>query len=259
MDEFLHQESCSIRVFMAWTMPPSQLSLTVHHQQTLESVFHFHPNACVVVLSDTIENDFFNTFLQKGFKVAVVQPNLHELLANTPADVLANVWVQWWHKFHYFTSITPTCCAWESCTSKYGGVYMDMDVIVLKPLDSLCNTVGSEILANGEVCLNGAIMAFNKSNPFLRQCLEEFTATYNDTLLEWNGAELVTRVAHFSTGNGGKRWMEVPDVLQIQHPFAFSGIVQPFLCKCSSCQLANCLTLLCSLFILCKSLSKLLQ
>ncbi len=39
---------------------------------------------------------------------------------------------------------------------------MDMDVIVLKPLDFLCNTVGSEILANGEVCLNGAIMAFNK-------------------------------------------------------------------------------------------------
>jgi hypothetical protein len=66
MDEFLHQESCSIRVFMAWSMPPSQLSLTVHHQQTLESVFHFHPNACVDVFSDTIENNFFNTFLQKG-------------------------------------------------------------------------------------------------------------------------------------------------------------------------------------------------
>ncbi|CAK9206355.1 unnamed protein product [Sphagnum troendelagicum] len=258
MDEFLHQESCSIRVFMAWTMPPSQLSLTVHHQQTLESVFYFHPNACVVVLSDTIENDFFNTFLQKGFKVAVVQPNLHELLANTPADVLANVWVQWWHKIPLF-HLHYTDLLRLGVLYKYGGVYMDMDVIVLKPLDSLCNTVGSEIFANGEVCLNGAIMAFNKSSPFLRQCVEEFTATYNDTLLEWNGAELVTPVAHFSTGNGGKRWMEVPDVLQIQHPFAFSGILQPFLCKCSSCPLANCLTLLCSLFILCKSLSKLLQ
>jgi hypothetical protein len=40
---------------------------------------------------------------------------------------------------------------------------MDMDVIVLKPLDSLSNTMGSEILANGEIRLNGAIMAFNKS------------------------------------------------------------------------------------------------
>jgi hypothetical protein len=29
-------------------------------------------------------------------------PNLHELLANTPADVFANVWVQWWHKIPLF-------------------------------------------------------------------------------------------------------------------------------------------------------------
>ncbi len=36
------------------------------------------------------------------FKVAVVQPNLHELLAKTPADVFANVWVQWWHKIPLF-------------------------------------------------------------------------------------------------------------------------------------------------------------
>jgi lactosylceramide 4-alpha-galactosyltransferase len=46
---------------------------------------------------------------------------------------------------------------------RYGGVYMDMDVIVLKPLDSLHNAIGSEILANGEVRLNGAVMVFNKS------------------------------------------------------------------------------------------------
>jgi hypothetical protein len=107
---------------------------------------------------------------------------------------------------------------------KYGGLYMDMDVIVLKPLDSLSNTMGSEILANGEIRLNGAIMAFNKSSPFLRQCLEEFTATYDDTLLEWNGAELVTRVANSSIGKGGKRWIEDADVLQIQEPFAFFPI-----------------------------------
>lgn len=40
---------------------------------------------------------------------------------------------------------------------------MDMDVIVLKPLDSLHNTVGSEVAANGELRLNGAFLAFNKS------------------------------------------------------------------------------------------------
>ncbi len=164
---------------------------------------------------------------------------------------------------------------------------MDMDVILLKPLDSLHNAIGSEILANGEVRLNGAVMVFNKSrsvfdhailqscslwwalgcshvyfeftdlwgssahsieqvqsfnstveihvgwiwwicapfvpfcSPFLRECLEEFTATYDDTLLEWNGAELVTRVANFSIRKGGKKWSEDPEALQIQPPFAF--------------------------------------
>ena len=49
---------------------------------------------------------------------------------------------------------------------RYGGVYMDMDVIVLKPLDSLHNTVGSEVAANGELRLNGAFLAFNKSRSF---------------------------------------------------------------------------------------------
>ncbi len=58
-------------------------------------------------------------------------------------------------------------------------------------------------------------------SPFLRECLEEFTATYDDTLLEWNGAELVTRVANFSIGKGGKKWREDPEALQIQLPFAF--------------------------------------
>lgn len=40
---------------------------------------------------------------------------------------------------------------------------MDLDVIVLKPLDELHNTLGSELSTNGELRLNGAILAFDKS------------------------------------------------------------------------------------------------
>ncbi|CAM6069714.1 unnamed protein product [Sphagnum tenellum] len=217
MQQFLHQDTCSIRVFMAWTTPP--WSLTVRHQRTLESLFHFHPNACVVVFSETLEMDFFKTFVQEGFKVAVVQPDLQELLANTPTDIFTTVWVRWRETPLYYIHYTDLLRL--VALYKYGGVYMDMDVILLKPLDSLHNAIGSEILANGEVRLNGAVMVFNKSSPFLRECLEEFTATYDDTLLEWNGAELVTRVANFSIRKGGKKWSEDPEALQIQPPFAF--------------------------------------
>jgi hypothetical protein len=72
MDKFLHQDSCSIRVFMAWTTP--LWSFTVRHQRTLESLLHFHPNACVVVFSETIKSDFFNTFVQEGYSQSSKYP-----------------------------------------------------------------------------------------------------------------------------------------------------------------------------------------
>ena len=46
---------------------------------------------------------------------------------------------------------------------RFGGIYMDMDMIVLRPLDSLNNTVGSEITPSGDLRLNGAILIFDKS------------------------------------------------------------------------------------------------
>ncbi len=63
MDQFLHQEVCAQRVFMAWTTPAS--SFTTRHQCALETLLHFHPNACIVVFSESIEFNFFETFIEE--------------------------------------------------------------------------------------------------------------------------------------------------------------------------------------------------
>jgi mannosyltransferase OCH1-like enzyme len=48
------------------------------------------------------------------------------------------------------------------CISRYGGIYLDSDIIVLKSLSSLSNCVGKEDrLAGGS--LNGAVMAFKRN------------------------------------------------------------------------------------------------
>lgn len=44
---------------------------------------------------------------------------------------------------------------------RYGGIYLDSDIVVLQPLSSLNNTVGPENEHNGSN-LNGAVMAFRK-------------------------------------------------------------------------------------------------
>lgn len=45
------------------------------------------------------------------------------------------------------------------CFSRYGGIYLDSDVIVLKPISFLNNSVGMEDHVAGSA-LNGAVMAF---------------------------------------------------------------------------------------------------
>lgn len=50
---------------------------------------------------------------------------------------------------------------WNLC--RFGGIYLDMDVLVLRPMDNLRNTLGSEITANGNLRLSGAVLVFEKS------------------------------------------------------------------------------------------------
>lgn len=45
--------------------------------------------------------------------------------------------------------------------SRYGGIYLDSDIIVLRPLSLLNNSVGMEDHLAGS-SLNGAVMAFRK-------------------------------------------------------------------------------------------------
>ncbi|KAA8544741.1 hypothetical protein F0562_019555 [Nyssa sinensis] len=190
MDAFFRKGKCSMRVFMVWNSPPWMFS--VRHQRGLESLFFHHRDACVVLFSETIELNFFKGFLKDGFKVAVAMPNLDELLKDTPAHVFASVWFEWRKTKFYSTHYSELVRL--AALYKYGGMYLDSDIIVLKPLSSLNNTVGLEDQLAGS-SLNGAVMSFRKHSPFIMECLMEFYSTYDDTRLRWNGADLLTRVA----------------------------------------------------------------
>lgn len=218
MDRFLHQEVCAQRVFMAWTTPAS--SFTIRHQCALETLLHFHPNACIVVFSESIEFNFFETFIEERYKVAVVRPNLEELLAGTPTLEFASMLSEWRKTKLFYIHYTELLRL--AAIYKYGGVYLDMDVILSKPLHTLHNTVGSDFSEGDVIHLNGAFMFFSRSSPFLRECLKEFAATYDNKSLVWNGAELLTRVANRTIKEDGtRRWQDEPQLLDIQPPFSF--------------------------------------
>ncbi|CAL5412863.1 unnamed protein product [Camellia sinensis] len=190
MEAFFRKGKCSMRVFMVWNSPPWMISVRL--QRGLESLLSYHQGACVVVFSETIELNFFEGFVKDGFKVAVAMPNLDELLKDTPTHVFASVWFEWRKTNFYSTHYSELVRL--AALNKYGGLYLDSDIIVLRPLSSLNNTVGLEDELDGS-SLNGAVMSFRKHSPFIMECLTEFYSTYDDTRLRWNGADLLTRVA----------------------------------------------------------------
>ncbi|KAL2930458.1 hypothetical protein RDABS01_035868 [Bienertia sinuspersici] len=169
MDSFLRKSKCSMRVFMVWNSPPWMY--TVRYQRGLESLLFHHPDACVVVFSETIELDFFKEFLKAGFKIAVTMPNLEELLKDTPTSIFASVWNEWRMTRYYSTHYSELMRL--AALYKYGGIYLDCDIITLKPISMFNNSMGTEDLADGSP-LNGAFMAFDKHSFFILQCLFEF-------------------------------------------------------------------------------------
>ncbi|KAL6657777.1 hypothetical protein ACP70R_005557 [Stipagrostis hirtigluma subsp. patula] len=190
MEKFFDHGKCSLRVFMVWNSPPWAFS--VRHQRGLESLLRHHPDACVVMLSETLELQFFRKFVDEGYKVAVAVPNLDELLESTPTHIFASVWYEWRQAKHYplhYSELVRLAALY-----KYGGIYLDSDIIVIKPLTSLQNSIGAVKEVSETSSFSGAVLAFEKQSPFLAECLKEFYSTYDDTLLQWNGAELMTRV-----------------------------------------------------------------
>ncbi|KAG2688051.1 hypothetical protein I3760_09G076100 [Carya illinoinensis] len=218
IDAFFRKEKCDVRVFMVWNSPPWMYG--VRHQWGLESLLSWHRDACVVVFSETIELDFFKySLVNDGYKVAVAMPNLDELLKDTPTHVFASVWFEWRKTKFYSTHYIEL--ARLAALYKYGGIYLDSDIIILKPLSGLNNTVGMEDHLSGS-SLNGAVMAFRKHSSFVMECLKEFYMTYDDTRLRWNGADLLTRVARkfLSLENTSTRQLE----LNVQASFTFFPI-----------------------------------
>jgi hypothetical protein len=75
LERFFEHGKCSLKVFMVWNSP--QWSYGVRHQRGLESLLQQHPDACVVMLSETLELEFFGDFVTEGYVLLVNDSSFH--------------------------------------------------------------------------------------------------------------------------------------------------------------------------------------
>ncbi|KAG5010863.1 hypothetical protein JHK87_019378 [Glycine soja] len=131
-----------------------------------ESLLFHHPDACVVVFSEMVELDFFKeSFVKDGYKVAVAILRYKVAVATPMLDELLKDMPA-----HIFATVW---FEWKKT--------------------GFCSTHYSELIHLAALY-----------NLFIKECLEEFNMTYDDTSLRGNGVDPLTRVDRKYLGEENK-------------------------------------------------------
>ncbi|KAL5730221.1 lactosylceramide 4-alpha-galactosyltransferase [Ranunculus cassubicifolius] len=202
--KFLHGSSvnfsCKVRFFMTWIS--SLDSFGYRETFSIESIFKSHPNACLLLVSNSMDTQrgiqLLKPFRDQGFRVSAISPDFRYLFKNTPAE-------SWFLELKK-GNIDPGEVPFGQNLSnllrlailyRFGGIYLDTDVIVLRPLDHFRNIIGAQTmdLQSGNWSrLNNAVMIFDKKHPLVYKFIQEFTDTFNGNIWGHNGPYLVSRV-----------------------------------------------------------------
>ncbi|KAG9440996.1 hypothetical protein H6P81_016850 [Aristolochia fimbriata] len=200
---FFSRPSCKIRFFLTWIS--SEELFGQRELLAMESIFKSHPDACVLIVSNSMDTARGNKLLRRrpfllssGFRVAAVSPNYRFIFKDTPAE-------EWFHRLKGGLINPGDVPLGQNLSNllrlallyKFGGIYVDTDVIVLKSFSGLRNVIGAQTVDAGTgnwSRLNNAVMIFDKKHPLLYKFIEEFALTFNGNRWGYNGPYLVSRV-----------------------------------------------------------------
>lgn len=184
-------------------------------QSCLESIFYHHPDANVSIYSNTLAHRAVAPLQARGYAIAVRRYDVTALLSSTPAEPWLERLEEWQRGPYFYSHLTDAlrlALLWRD-----GGVYLDSDVLLVRPLrlpespvtlarpapdglsGELRNALGVESRAGEQTSqqvLNGAVLVFDAESPFLWQAMHEFAAKYMADRWGWNGPELLTRVSN---------------------------------------------------------------
>ncbi|KAI3930056.1 hypothetical protein MKW92_014916 [Papaver armeniacum] len=200
---------CQVRFFMTWISPAT--SFGKKEFLALQSVFKYHPDGCLMILSRTMDSDegkkILSPLTARGFKVTALTPDLKFLFKNTPAKA----WFDDMKRGLKDPGQIPFAQNLSNLLRlvtlyKYGGVYLDTDFIVLKSFSGLRNSIGAQsvdIQTNQWNRLNNAVLVFDKNHPLLYKFIENFCHKFDGSRWGFNGPYLVTRVIQKVSGKPG--------------------------------------------------------
>ncbi|WZY92078.1 hypothetical protein YC2023_064407 [Brassica napus] len=196
----LYNNNCSAQFFMVWLSPAK--SFGPREMLAVDTLFTTNPNACLVILSNSLDSPrgytILKPFLDQGFNLVAVTLDIPFLVKNTPAEA-------WLKKlksgkmdpgsiplFMHLSDLTRLAVLY-----KYGGIYLDTDIIFLNSVTGLRNAIGAQSLdpeTKRWTRLNNAVMVFDIYHPLMHEFLQEYSTTFDGNRWGYNSPYLVSRV-----------------------------------------------------------------
>ncbi|XP_010918479.2 uncharacterized protein [Elaeis guineensis] len=207
---------CKPRFFMTWIS--SSEIFRSRELFAVESLFKSHQDACLLIVSNAMDSasgeKLLRPFSERGFRLAAMSPDFPYLFKNTPAE-------PWFDRLLQGKVDPGTVPLGQNLSNllrlailyKYGGVYIDTDVIVLRSFDGLKNAIGAQSVyakTGNWSRLNNAVMVFDEKHPLLYKFMEEFARTFNGSRWGHNGPYLVSRVVSRVAGRPGFEFRVLP-------------------------------------------------
>lgn len=208
-NEFIGDIGCEVNFVMTWISSSSADLFGKREVFAIESVFKSHPRGCLMILSATMDSPQGYTtlkpFLDRGYRVVAVTPDLPFLLRGTAGE-------RWLEEIRSGKRDPGKISLAQNLSNlmrlaylyKYGGVYLDTDMILLKSFKGLNNTIGAQTFDpsyTNWTRLNNAVLIFDKKHPLLLKFIQEFARTFNGNVWGYNGPYLVSRVAKAVEGS----------------------------------------------------------
>ncbi|KAL0319715.1 UNVERIFIED_CONTAM: hypothetical protein Sradi_5233000 [Sesamum radiatum] len=182
--------SCKFRFFMTWIS--SAESFGDRELLAMNSLSKAHPSGSLIVASNSLDSrsgmQILRPFLEKGLKVTAISPDFNYLFKKTPAQGLSY---------------------------RFGGIYLDTDIIILKSFSGLKNAIGAQTIdldIGKRSKLNNAVMIFDEGHPLLYKFIQDFALTLDGNKWGHNGPYMVSRVVSRVAGRPGYNFTVLPPI-----------------------------------------------
>ncbi|XP_023239146.1 lactosylceramide 4-alpha-galactosyltransferase-like [Centruroides sculpturatus] len=160
-------------------------SLNIRQACAVESTARHHPSFLIKVLMFTSHSDIKINF-EILPNVIIQRENFEKLFQNTPLLewYRQKKWNQSSYKIYHLSDATRYALIW-----KYGGIYLDLDIVMLKTFPSYKNFVIRE--SSSQLC-NG-IFAMERNHTILYKCMEYIKQSYDSNCFACIGPLLFTK------------------------------------------------------------------